>query len=184
MRGFSWLRCWTCTPSRARQVATVSVAQMSGLLQLDLNRAALSSCTALAPRAGIGLDGGLGLGCRASERASKAVELLRRAPGLPVALSPSLTAIHPALGCCPPSNFYSLGPPVNSNPAYPHLLPRLDSVISLFLFSSLPKVTYSNASPDKLQYSASHFSSTSPFVLSTHQWDGPCSQFSDRLNQF
>lgn len=47
-----------------------------------------------------------------SERASKAVELLRCAPGLPVPLSP-LHSVH-----CPLSNFYSLGPPVNSNPPF------------------------------------------------------------------
>lgn len=47
-----------------------------------------------------------------SERASKAVELLRCAPGLPVHLSP-LHSVH-----CPLSNFYSLGPPVNSNPPF------------------------------------------------------------------
>lgn len=96
-------------------VATVSVAQMSGLLQLHLNRACTAlHCTALAAlhwHHKLGLDwmAALGLAAeRASERASKAVELLRRAPGLPVPLSP--------LGFCPLSNFYSLGPPVNSIP--------------------------------------------------------------------
>lgn len=90
------------TPLRARQVATVSVAQMSGLLQLHLNR----GCTALhcTARHWLHCTGTTGLdwtGWRRwawlpSERASKAVELLRCAPGLPVPLSPlhSLSTVH------------------------------------------------------------------------------------------
>lgn len=66
----------TCTPSRARQSPPVSVAQMiwaaAASPQPRCTCAALhgTGCTALAPQAGIGLDGGAGLAAeRTSERA-------------------------------------------------------------------------------------------------------------------
>lgn len=157
-------------------VATVSVAQMSGLLQLHLNRSA-PSCTALAPQAGIGLDGGLGLGCRASERASKAVELLRRQVSLSLSLSLSL-AHSLSTGLLSTFKFLLTGSPRQFQSRQPTPPPQT-RLRHLSLPLSPLTVTSSNASTDKLQYSASHFSSTSPFVLSTHRWDGPCSQFSD-----
>lgn len=104
-----------------------------------------------------------------SERASKAVELLRCAPGLP---GPFLTT-----GFCPLSTvhfkFLLTGSPRQFQPAFPPLLPRLDSVISLFPLSSLHLERISG----HLDNSASHFTSTPPFVPSVHHWDGPCSKF-------
>lgn len=73
LRGF-WLRAGHTNSSPT--VATVSVAQLSGLLQLHLNRAALhctalhgTGCTALAPHR-LGLDWMAALGL-AAERASE-----------------------------------------------------------------------------------------------------------------
>lgn len=121
--------------------ATVSVAQMSGLLQLHLNRTALR-CTALHWHHRLGLDwmAAWGLAAeRASEQASKAVELLRRTPGLPVPLPHPFTHSLPT-GFCPLSNFYSLGPPRQFQSRLPTPPPPdLDSVISLFPLSSLTK---------------------------------------------
>jgi hypothetical protein len=118
-----WLACcWTCTPSRARQSPPFQPAKSLGCcsftspaLHLRCTARHWLHCTALAPQAGIGLDGGgLGLGCRASERASKAVELLRRAPGLPVC--PSLTS---GIGLLSTFKFLLTGPPRQFQPASP-----------------------------------------------------------------
>lgn len=114
------------TPLRARQVATVSVAQMSGLLQLHLNR----GCTALAPQAWIGLDGGVGLGCRASERAKRLSYCAARLA--------SLSLSHHCI-LCPLSTFKFLltGSPRQFQPAFPPLLPGLNSVICSLPLSPL-----------------------------------------------
>jgi len=102
-------------------VATVSAGQMSGLLQLHLTRAAPAlHCTALAAlhwhrRLGLDWMAALGLAAeRASERASKAVELLRRAPGLPVC--PSLTS---GIGLLSTFKFLLTGSPRQFQPASP-----------------------------------------------------------------
>lgn len=120
-------------------------------------------CTALAPQAGIGLDGGVGLGCRASERAKRLSYCAARLVSL-VPLSP-LSTVH--------FKFLLTGSPRQFQPAFPPLLPRLGSVISLFPLSSLHLERISR----HLDNSASHFTSTPPFVPSVHHWDGPCSKF-------
>lgn len=106
-----WLRaCWMDTPLRARQVATVSVAQKTWAAAASPQpRCTALHCTGTADWDWTGWRHWAWL---PSERASKAVELLRCAPGLPVPLSP-LGSVH-----CPLSNFYSLGPPVNSKPPF------------------------------------------------------------------
>lgn len=127
------------TPLRARQVATVSVAQMSGLLQLHLNRGCTAlhctalhgtGCTALAPQAWIGLDGGVGLGCRASERAKRLSYCAARLA--------SLSLSHHCI-LCPLSTFKFLltGSPRQFQPAFPPLLPGLNSVICSLPLSPL-----------------------------------------------
>lgn len=64
-----------------------------GLLQLHLNRAALR-CTALAPQTGIGLDGGIGLGCRASERAKRLSYCAARLVSLSLSHHWVLSTVH------------------------------------------------------------------------------------------
>lgn len=151
-------------------VATVSVAQMSGLLQLHLNRAALhgTGCTALAAlhwhcRLGLDwMDGGVGLGCRESERAKRLSYCAARLVSLSLSHHWALSTFK----------FLLTGSPRQFQPAFPPLLPRLDSVISLFLSPlNLERIS------GQLDNSASHLTSKPAFLLSTHQWDGPCSSF-------
>lgn len=152
-------------------VATVSVAQMSGLLQLHLNRAALrcaalhgTGCTALAPQAGIGLDGWRRWAWLPRERASKAVELLRCAPGLPVPLSP-LGSVHFQISThwVPPSIPTRLSTPPPQT-RLRHLSLPLSSL-------NLERISR------QLDNSASHLTRKPAFLLPTHQWHGPCSSF-------
>lgn len=89
-------------------------------------RCAALHCTALHWHHRLGLDWMAALGLAAERARSKAVELLRCAPGLPVPLLPLDSDQF---------KFLLTGSPRQFQPAFPPLLPRLDSVISLFLSS-------------------------------------------------
>lgn len=136
LRGFWQRACWThhFEPDKSPPFQSL---KCLGCCSFTSTAAALrctalhgTGCTALAPQAWIGLDGGVGLGCRASERAKRLSYCAARLA--------SLSLSHHCI-LCPLSTFKFLltGSPRQFQPAFPPLLPGLNSVICSLPLSPL-----------------------------------------------
>lgn len=167
LRGF-WLRAGhtTSSPTSRHRFSRSNVWAAAASPQPRCTARHWLRCTALAPQARIGLDGGgVGLGCRASERAKRLSYCAARLVSLSLSHHWILSTVHFQISThwVPPSIPTRLSTPPPQT-RLRHLSLPLSSLHLERIFAHLDN-------------SASHFTSTPPFVPSVHHWDGPCSKF-------